>query len=120
MEISDKSVTLEQMKSWVQQFCEEREWDSYHGPKDLAVGLVTEASELLEIFRFVSEKECLNLVRDPANQEKIADELADSIYFVLRFAQMYGFDISRSLKEKIAKNAVRYPATSTSPKPVGL
>ena len=51
MEISDQNVTLEQMKNWVREFCEVRDWDRYHGPKDLAIGLVTEASELLEIFR---------------------------------------------------------------------
>jgi len=110
MEISDRQVTLEEMKKWVREFCEERRWDPYHGPKDLAIGLVTEASELLEIFRFVNESASLELVQDPANKEKIADELADSIYFILRFAQMYGFDISRSLKEKLAKNVARYPA----------
>ncbi len=109
MEISDRSVTLEEMKKWVQDFCEERRWDPFHGPKDLAIGLATEASELLEIFRFVNEKSCLDLVQDPANKEQIADELADSIYFILRFAQMYDFDISRSVKEKLAKNVARYP-----------
>lgn len=110
MEISDSNVTLEEMKTWVQQFCEERNWDTYHGPKDLAIGLVTEASELLEIFRFVAEKDSLALTADPIHKEHIADELADSIYFVLRFAQMYGFDISRAVKNKIKKNAIKYPA----------
>ena len=109
MEISDSVVTLDEMKKWVQVFCEDRRWDPYHGPKDLAIGLVTEASELLEIFRFVDEAASLKLVQDPANKEKIADELADSIYFILRFAQMNGFDISRSLKEKLEKNVARYP-----------
>ena len=111
MEISDSTVTLDQMKNWVRDFCEERGWDPYHGPKDLAVGLVTEASELLEIFRFVNEKSCMDLVADPAKKEAIADELADSIYFVLRFSQMYGFDISRALSEKLVKNAVKYPVS---------
>lgn len=107
---SDTNVTLEQMKNWVREFCEERDWDPYHGPKDLAIGLVTESSELLEIFRFVNEEKCLALVKDPAAREKIADELADSIYFILRFAQLYKFDLSKCVREKIAKNAVKYPA----------
>jgi len=110
METSDQNVTLEQMKVWVREFCEERGWDPYHGPKDLAIGLVTEASELLEIFRFVDEKKSLALVDEPASREKIADELADSIYFILRFSQMHGFDLSQSLKAKIIKNAKKYPA----------
>jgi NTP pyrophosphatase (non-canonical NTP hydrolase) len=110
MEVSDKNVTLEAMKTWVQAFCEERGWDPYHGPKDLAIGLVTESSELLEIFRFVDEEKCLALVEDPAQREAIADELADSLYFILRFAQLYKFDLSECVRSKIKKNAVKYPA----------
>jgi len=110
MEISDSKSTLDDLKSWVREFCEERDWDPYHGPKDLAIGLVTEASELLEHFRFVNEKESLALLDNPKAREQIADELADSIYFVLRFSQMYGIDISQAVKSKIAKNAVKYPA----------
>lgn len=110
MEVSDKNVTLETVKTWVQEFCEERGWDPYHGPKDLAIGLVTESSELLEIFRFVDEKKCLALVEDPAGREAIGDELADSLYFILRFAQLYKFDLSECLRNKTKKNAVKYPA----------
>lgn len=109
MEISDRDVTLDEMKKWVQNFCEERRWDPYHGPKDLAIGLVTESSELLEIFRFVNEKASLELMQDSATRVKIADELADSIYFILRFAQMYGFDLSRAVQDKLRKNVARYP-----------
>jgi NTP pyrophosphatase (non-canonical NTP hydrolase) len=110
MEKSDENVTLEEMKGWVREFCEERRWDPYHGPKDLAIGLVTEASELLEIFRFVNEKACLALVENQADRQRIADELADSIYFILRFAQLYKFDLSQCVREKILKNARKYPA----------
>lgn len=110
MELSDKNVNLETMKKWVQDFCEERGWDPYHGPKDLAIGLVTEGSELLEIFRFVNEAKSLELVNDPARREAIGDELADSIYFILRFAQLYKFDLSECVQRKIEKNAIKYPA----------
>lgn len=109
MEISDELVTIDQLKSWVRAFCEERGWDPYHGPKDLAIGLVTEASELLELFRFVNDESAAQMLKDPLQREKIADELADSIYFILRFAQMHGFDIGQSVKAKIAKNAIKYP-----------
>ncbi|HMN70105.1 MAG TPA: nucleotide pyrophosphohydrolase [Bdellovibrionales bacterium] len=110
MDGGDRHTSLEQAKEWVQAFCEERGWDPYHGPKDLAIGLVTEGSELLELFRFVNERECMELLKDPAKREMIADELADSIYFILRFSQLYGFDLSTALKNKITKNARKYPA----------
>src|SRR5690606_39496852 len=98
MEISDAKATLDDLKSWVQDFCEERRWDPYHGPKDLAIGLVTEASELLEIFRFVSDADARGMMNDTSARSRIADELADSLYFILRFAQLYNFDLSTCLR----------------------
>ncbi len=110
MEISDAKSTLDDLKNWVREFCEERSWDAYHGPKDLAIGLVTEASELLEHFRFVDEKKSRAMLADPISREQISDELADSIYFVLRFSQMNGIDIAQALKSKLVKNAIKYPS----------
>ncbi len=106
----DDTVTLDQAKSWVQKFCEERGWDPYHNPKDLAIGLVTEASELLEVFRFVSEQGLVDRIKEPAMRSAIADELADSLYFILRFSQLYGFDLSECLQQKLIKNTQKYPA----------
>src|SRR4051794_24270049 len=106
----DKNTSLAQVKTWVQDFCEQRKWDPYHGPKDLANGLVTEASELLELFRFGPEKDLAALMEKSEFRAHAADELADSLYFILRFAQLYGFDLSHSLEQKLVKNAKKYPA----------
>jgi len=110
MSSTDTNTTIGQVKEWVKAFCDERGWDPYHSPKDLAIGLSTEASELLELFRFVFEKDMPAMMDDPAARAKMADELADSLYFILRFAQMYNFDLAECLKEKIKKNAAKYPA----------
>lgn len=98
---------LDKLKTMVREFCEAREWDPYHGPKDLAIGLVTESSELLEIFRFVSEKQQDEVLH--TKREDIADELADSLFFLLRFADRFNFDLSEALENKLVKNAKRYP-----------
>lgn len=110
MKKGDQSVTLDQMKEWVKQFCEERGWNPYHGAKDLAIGLVTESSELLELFRFVNDQKVQELMDQPDFRAKVADELADSIYFILRFAQLYRFDLSECVSQKLIKNAKKYPA----------
>jgi NTP pyrophosphatase (non-canonical NTP hydrolase) len=110
MKQDDKTRTLAELKSWVQNFCEQRGWDPYHGPKDLAIGLVTESSELLELFRFVPDLAAVELIAQPEMRVKIADELADSLYFILRFAQLYGFDLSECLENKLVKNEKKYPA----------
>ncbi|MBX3023048.1 MAG: nucleotide pyrophosphohydrolase [Bdellovibrionales bacterium] len=110
METNDQNTTLADVKNWVQRFCEERDWDPYHSPKDLAIGLATESSELLELFRFVRERELKPLMDDPSQRQKMADELADSLYFILRFAQLYHFDLSECMRNKMVKNAQKYPA----------
>lgn len=43
----DKKTTIEEMKNMVKKFCEDRSWDMFHSPKELAIGMSTEANELL-------------------------------------------------------------------------
>jgi len=106
---SDQNVTLEDAKKIVQQFCDERDWDQFHGPKELATGLIIEAAELLEMFRFRSPEESMARLQDPNSNLKIENELADVLYFVLRFSQMYDIDLITALTRKMRENAKKYP-----------
>jgi len=104
---------LAAMAEQIRQFCEERDWDPFHTPKDLAIGLVTEASELLDLFRFQTEDDMRLMLEDPERRESIADELADVLYFLLRFAQKYDFDLAREFERKMRKNARKYPVEAS-------
>ncbi len=108
--MKDGRTTVDDLKSLVAGFCAERDWDMYHNPKDLAIGMATEASELLEIFRFKDAAQSAAAVSDPVRGIDIRDELSDVFYFVLRFAQMNGIDLTEALEEKLEKNAEKYPA----------
>ena len=105
----DCETNITELKKQVKTFCEDRDWDQFHSPKELAIGLVTEASELLDIFRFKSEEQINGLLEDPERRTCIADELADTFYFILRFAQMNNFDLSEIIATKIQKNEKKYP-----------
>ena len=59
----DDKTNIKQLKEMVKAFCEERDWDQYHNAKDLAIGIITESSELLEHFRFKSEKEVEEVIK---------------------------------------------------------
>ena len=107
--MKDSTATIDDAKCIVREFCEERDWDQFHNPKDLAIGMVTEASELLEIMRFKTPEECHTLLADPDRAQDIRDELADVFYFVLRFAQMNGIDLSTALEDKVRRNSEKYP-----------
>jgi NTP pyrophosphatase (non-canonical NTP hydrolase) len=104
-----KNVTVEELQDMIAEFCKERDWDQFHNPKDLAIGISTESSELLELFRFKSEKESKEMFKDPESKEKIYDEFADVLYFVLRFAQMNNIDVKSALIDKMKKNEKKYP-----------
>lgn len=103
-----ENKTITELIKMVQDFCEERDWNQYHNPKDLAIGISTEANELLDIFRFQSEEQMKEIMKS-SKREHVAEELADTLFFVLRFAQMYDFDLSEILKMKIEKNNKKYP-----------
>jgi NTP pyrophosphatase (non-canonical NTP hydrolase) len=105
----DNSTTIYELKELVRKFCEERDWDQFHNPKDLTIGIVTEASELLEHFRFKSEKESIELLKRQENKKKITGELSDTFYFILRFAQMNKIDLSTELRKKLSINNTHYP-----------
>jgi len=105
----DSETTLQDLKNEVKKFCEERDWDKYHNPKDLSIGIITEASELLEHFRFKSEDEAKAFLDDEIKKEAISDELADILFFVLRLAQKYDIDLAISVSRKLEKNKKKYP-----------
>lgn len=105
----DRKVTIQELKNKVQKFCEDRDWDQFHPSKDLAIGIITEAAELLSIFRFKSVQEQESLFKDISKKAAIEDEIADVFYFILRFAQMNKIDLSDVLNKKLKKNESRYP-----------
>lgn len=105
----DSTTKISDLKSKVKTFCTDRDWDQYHSAKDLSIGIITESSELLENFRFKSEREEQRIFADSSKKAEISEELADVLFFVLRFAQKYGIDLSSSLEKKLEKNRKRYP-----------
>lgn len=100
---------INQMLEIVKKFCEDRDWDQFHNPKDLAIGLSTESNELLDLFRFKSDEQMQKMMDDPEKRERISEELSDIFFFLLRFSQMYDFDMRDGLLHKIQKNEEKYP-----------
>ncbi len=92
---------MEEIIKTLIQFKNERDWDQFHNPKDLALAINVEAGELLEQFLWKSYEE--------ANKEKVKEELADIFAFAFLLANKYGFDVKEIVLEKIKKNAEKYP-----------
>ena len=106
----DGKTTIEDLIYIVKEFCEIRDWSQYHNPKDLAIGISTEANELLEIFRFKSDNDLKEIFKNTKKKKQIENELADVLFFILRFAQMNDINLENVLKRKVKINKEKYPA----------
>lgn len=100
---------LSDLIAMVRKFCDDRHWAQFHGPKELAIGLTTESAELLDLFRFKSNEECLLLLKKKGSRRQVEEELADILYFLLRFAQLHEIDLPEAFRKKMAKNRKKYP-----------
>ena len=91
----------------LRQFVEERDWEQFHTPKNLAMALTVEAAELQEIFQWLSEADSRNLPADARGA--VADELADVFIYTLRMSQVLKIDLLEAATAKLAKNREKYP-----------
>jgi dCTP diphosphatase len=100
-------ATLEDLAAKVLAFRDERDWRQFHNPKDCALSLMLEATELLEIFQWKNGAEVDATATE--RKQEIADELADVLYWALLIAHDQGIDLERALADKMAANEIKYP-----------
>jgi NTP pyrophosphatase (non-canonical NTP hydrolase) len=91
----------EEIKQALINFRNERDWEQFHNPKDLALAINVEAGELLELFLWKNPEE--------ANREKVKEELADILAYAFLLADKYDFDIKEIVMDKIRINGEKYP-----------
>jgi dCTP diphosphatase len=108
--MADTDSTFSDLKDIVRRFVEERSWQPFHSPKNLAMGVAVEAAELMECFLWVDGPASHEVARDAKKREAIADEMADVACYLLNLSNVLGIDLSDALRAKIVKNAVKYPA----------
>ena len=99
---------LQELRARVREFVAERDWDRFHSPKNLAMALSVEASELLELFQWLTEEQSAAL--DAEQRRRVAEELADVLWFLVRLADRVDIDLLEAAERKIAANAAKYPA----------
>ena len=90
-------------------FVEDRDWDKFHTPKNLAMALNVEASELLEIFQWQKENDFLDKKIGEEIKKDTKDEVADIFYYLLRICQKMNINLEEAFWEKMKKNNIKYP-----------
>ena len=99
---------MKTLKKEISKFVKERDWNRYHSPKNLAMGLSIEASELAEIFLWLTEKESKKLNKTQLNNLK--EEIGDIIIYVVNLCDKFNLDPIQCAKDKIKHNKKKYPA----------
>lgn len=101
----DKAALL---KTRIERFARERRWGRYHTPKNLAMAMVKEAAEVVEIFQWKTPAEAKAL--SAAERAHLGEELADTFVYLTKLADSYGIDLTDAALAKMDKNEKKYPA----------
>lgn len=91
-------------------FATERDWAQFHSPKNLVMAMTGEVGELNELFQWLTEQQSKELVDDPKAKRRVAEELADVLFYLVRTASVMGIDLNQAAVDKLALNEEKYPA----------
>ena len=92
-------------------FADERDWDQFHNPKNLAMALSVEASELVEIFQWLTPDQA-EVVMNSSESEHVKEEMADIMIYLIRMADKLNVDLEKAVVDKIVKNGEKHPIKS--------
>ena len=108
--MTDRETTVEQLRELVRAFVLARDWRQFHSPKNLSMSLAIEAAELMEHFQWLTADESRAIAGEPGKLAEVGEELADVLCYALALANEMGLDVSQAIRDKMVKNAVKYPA----------
>jgi len=108
--MADSSTTIAELRELVRQFVDERDWRQFHSPKNLSMSLAIEAAELMEHFQWIEAAESRRVGDDASKIAEVRDEMADVLCYLLAIANELEIDMSDAMRDKMVKNAVKYPA----------
>ncbi|MCW8943174.1 MAG: nucleotide pyrophosphohydrolase [Sedimenticola sp.] len=100
--------SLEKLNQRLLAFAQERDWEQFHSPKNLAMALIAECAELVEHFQWLTEEQSQQLSAE--KKDEVAMELADILIYTIRTAERLDIDLIDAANQKIEINESRYPA----------
>jgi NTP pyrophosphatase (non-canonical NTP hydrolase) len=108
--MTDTLIDVRALAAALQTFADERDWNRFHSPKNLAMALTGEVGELVELFQWRTEEESRRLAAEPALRTALEDELADVQIYLVRLAAVLGIDMDAAVRAKLDRNRAKYPA----------
>ena len=99
---------LDELVRQIREFVDERDWEQFHSPKNLAMALVVEAAELVETFQWMTEEDSSNL--NDRDRRRAAEEMADVMTYLIRISDQLDIDLLNAVEQKLATTRQKYPA----------
>lgn len=100
-------MDMQKIQNIIKEFSSKRDWDEFHNPKNLAMALSVESSELLEIFQWLTLEQAANL--EGEEKEHLKEEIADVAVYLLRICMSYDINLEEAIISKMKKNELKYP-----------
>ena len=113
--MTKEKLDLKTIKEKLRKFSQERDWDQYHSPKNLAMALSVEVAELVEIFQWSNDGGTKE-IKDPETRKQIEEEIADIFNYLVKFVDLMEIDLEKISIEKIQKNDEKYPVEKSKGK----
>lgn len=107
--MTDQLIDVAALEEALQRFADERDWQQFHTPKNLAMALTGEVGELVEIFQWLTPEQSMEAAKNPETAQAVRDELADVMLYLVRLASVLGVDINAAVEVKLKANARKHP-----------
>jgi dCTP diphosphatase len=101
-------LNVTEIQREIRQFAQEREWERFHTPKNIAMALTVESAELMELFQWLTPEESSGEL-SPELRSSLSHEVADVAVYLLRLADLLNIDLAAAIQEKMRLNAEKYP-----------
>jgi NTP pyrophosphatase (non-canonical NTP hydrolase) len=115
MNADTRLIDVAALEAALQTFADERDWNQFHSPKNLAMALTGEVGELVEIFQWLTEEQSRQVADDPKTARAVRDELADVTLYLIRLCSALNVDLNEAIVHKMQSNGVKYPAGDSTP-----
>ncbi len=107
---NDALIAIARLQQALKSFAAERNWESFHSPKNLVMALTGEVGELVELFQWLTEEESRHVMQDIDTAAKVKHEVADVLLYLIQLINVLEIDIDQAVKEKMQLNAQKYPS----------
>ena len=112
---SPRLIDVTALEAALQKFADERDWQQYHSPKNLAMALTGEVGELVEVFQWLTEEQSKVVANNPKTARAVRDELADVLLYLVRLSSVLGVDLNEAVTHKLTSNGQKYPSGDSTP-----